>query len=95
MNEQIGKLKNIASKMAELGIAVPETLADSLDGLDNPHCKIAIVGRFQTGKSHLINEAFLNQNLLLKEGVGLCTTAVTTEIVFGESIRIGTSSVSG
>ena len=88
MNEQVKKLRNIASKMAELGIAMPETLADSLDGLDNPHCKIAIVGRFQTGKSHLINETFLNQNLLLKEGVGLCTTAVTTEIAFGETPRL-------
>lgn len=83
MNIEKEKIAEAVRKMDELGIAIPQSARGALAELDNPVYKIGVVGRFQVGKSHLVNEAFLNQSLLLKEGAGLCTTAVTTEIKFG------------
>ena len=83
MENEVRQIAETVRKMKEMGLAVPSEVTDALAAFDNPVYKVGIVGRFQVGKSHLVNEAFLNQNLLLKEGVGLCTTAVTTEVAFG------------
>ena len=82
------QIAEIVRNMKEMGIDVPKEVTDALAAFDNPAYKVGIIGRFQVGKSHLVNEAFLNQSLLLKEGEGLCTTAVTTEIAFGTEPKL-------
>lgn len=88
MNIQKENLKAVAGEMLKLGMKIPRDVELAIEELENPTYKVAIVGKFQTGKSHLINEAFLNQSLLLKEGNGFCTTAVSTEIAFGAMPRL-------
>ena len=88
MENEVRQIAETVRKMKEMGLAVPSEVTDALAAFDNPVYKVGIVGRFQVGKSHLVNEAFLNQNLLLKEGVGLCTTAVTTEVAFGTAPKL-------
>ena len=88
MNRQKENLKAVAGEMSKLGIEIPRDVELAIEELENPVYKVAVVGKFQTGKSHLINEAFLNQSLLLKEGNGLCTTAISTEIAFGATPRL-------
>lgn len=83
MNSNERQIAETVRNMKEMGLDVPAEMTSALAAFDNPVYKVGIVGRFQVGKSHLVNEAFLNQSLLLKEGVGLCTTAVTTEVAFG------------
>jgi hypothetical protein len=46
------------------------------------------VGRFQVGKSTLINRAFIKDAALLTAGEGLPTTAVATELKFGPVPRL-------
>jgi hypothetical protein len=60
----------------------------SLAKLQNATYKIAFVGRFQVGKSTLINRAFIKDAALLTSGEGLPTTAVATELKFGEAPRL-------
>jgi hypothetical protein len=60
----------------------------SLAKLQNATYKIAFVGRFQVGKSTLINRAFIKDAALLTSGEGLPTTAVATELKFGETPRL-------
>lgn len=84
MNDKVTKLREIVAALRKAGIAVPESVDRSLEDLESPIYKIGVVGRFQTGKSRLVNEAFLGKELLLQEGRGLCTTAVTTEVCYGE-----------
>ena len=88
MNRQKENLKAVAGEMSKLGMEIPRDVELAIEELENPVYKVAVVGKFQTGKSHLINEAFLNQSLLLKEGNGLCTTAVSAEIAFGSVPRL-------
>ena len=88
MENEVRQIAETVRKMKEMGLAVPSEVTDALAAFDNPVYKVGIVGRFQVGKSHLVNEAFLNQSLLLKEGVGLCTTAVTTEVAFGTAPKM-------
>ena len=88
MNRQKENLKAVAGEMSKLGMEIPRDVELAIEELENPVYKVAVVGKFQTGKSHLINEAFLNQSLLLKEGNGLCTTAISTEIAFGATPRL-------
>ena len=83
MENETRQIAETVRKMKDMGLAVPSEVTDALATFDNPVYKVGIVGRFQVGKSHLVNEVFLNQSLLLKEGEGLCTTAVTTELAFG------------
>jgi hypothetical protein len=88
-------------------------LQDVMERLEHPKYRIALVGKFQTGKSTLINQAFLNGGPLHQEddgdaakladagleeldsfmgaskaelttGMGLCTTAVVTEVAYGD-----------
>lgn len=84
MNDKVTKLREIVAALRKAGIAVPESVDRSLEDLESPIYKIGVVGRLQTGKSRLVNEAFLGKELLLQEGRGLCTTAVTTEVSYGE-----------
>lgn len=63
-------------------------LAQALAKLQNPTYRIAFVGRFQVGKSTLINRAFIKDEALLSAGEGLPTTAVATELKYGTAPRL-------
>lgn len=82
------KLQTVAQTAARNGFALPQKLSEELSGLDDPHCSIAVVGKFQVGKSTLINRVFLRDMPILHEGEGLCTTAVPTEVTYGDSCRM-------
>lgn len=64
------------------GVVFPEALKGTLHEAADPHYKIGVMGRFQVGKTTLVNRVFLRKPLL-KEGEGLCTTAVCTEVTYG------------
>ena len=70
-------------KMRELGIEPDNGVMEAFREIRTPHYKVAFIGKFQVGKSHIINKVFLNDENLLAEGVGLCKTAVTVEIKHG------------
>ena len=74
-------------RMRELGIEPDNGVMDALREIRSPHFKVALVGKFQVGKTRLINKVFLNDENLLAEGVGLCKTAVTVEINHGDTVQ--------
>lgn len=69
---------------------IPEYLRREIEFLDNPEYRVAVVGKYQVGKSTLINHVFLGDNPLLLEGKGLCTTAVATEVAYGQTYKLET-----
>lgn len=82
------KLQTVAQTAVRNGFALPQKLSEELSGLDDPHYSIAVVGKFQVGKSTLVNRVFLRDMPILHEGEGLCTTAVPTEVTYGDSCRM-------
>ena len=79
------EVTNKIEKMRELGIEPDNGVMEAFREIRTPHYKVAFVGKFQVGKSHIINKVFLNDEDLLAEGVGLCKTAVTVEINHGDN----------
>ncbi len=69
-------------------IQLSEVTRKALDELQNPHYTVAVVGRFQVGKSTMINNIFLEEEILLKQGDGRCTTAIMTKVVYGPEKRL-------
>lgn len=69
-------------------LAVSGKTEAALKGLQQPVYKVGIVGQYQVGKSTLINRVFLRDEVLLKEGIGTCTTAVATDIAYGDRKRM-------
>ena len=67
------------------GFTVPPALDKEIADLANPLYRVAVVGRYQVGKSTLINRVFLRNNPILTEGNGLATTAAGTETSWGPS----------
>lgn len=88
MNDTMTKITDTVGEMRKAGVVIPESIDKALDEMSNPIYRVGIVGRFQTGKSKLVNEAFLGEELLLQEGQGVCTTAVTTELAYGENAQL-------
>lgn len=81
----------LREKIAQLeskGLILNEQTKEALKSLENPKYRIAVVGMYQVGKSTLINKVFLGDNPLLKEGRGLCTTAVATDIENGPESKL-------
>ena len=74
-------------KMRELGIEPDNSVMEAFREIRTPHYKVAFIGKFQVGKSHIINKVFLDDENLLAEGVGLCKTAVTVEINHGDNAQ--------
>ena len=79
------EVANKIEKMRELGIEPDNNVLETYREIRTPHYKAAFIGKFQVGKSHIINKVFLNDENLLAEGVGLCKTAVTVEINHGDN----------
>lgn len=76
-------IKNALTTVKSHGYEVPAEVVKSVSELDNPNYRVAIVGKFQVGKSTLVNNVFLGGNKLLAEGRGVCTTALATDIEYG------------
>lgn len=76
-------IQNAVAVLKKNAVAIPVGLNGKIESLDNPEFRVAVVGKYQVGKSTLINHVFLGDNPLLLEGNGLCTTAVATEVAYG------------
>lgn len=81
-------IQNALELAARNGFAVPENLRKEISDLENPRYRIAVVGKYQVGKSTLINRVFLKNNPILLEGFGLATTSICTEVGYGEKRRL-------
>lgn len=85
----ISTLTDTLDLLKQIGHPVDASpFAQALSKLKNTTYRIAFVGRFQVGKSTLINRAFIKDAALLSSGEGLPTTAVATEIKYGETSRL-------
>ncbi len=88
MNDKISRLDDIIASMKLGGFTPNEDVADRFSDLTNPKLNIAFVGKFQVGKSHIINKLFLGGEQLLPEGNGLCMTAVTVSVRYGGNAEL-------
>lgn len=75
---------NAANTVNSLGYKLSDKAIEQVNNLENPKYDIAVVGKYQVGKSTLINKVFLSDNPILIEGQGLCTTSVATNIMYGD-----------
>ena len=80
MNKQ--QIIECVSKAKELGIPLRGETQTAIAELETPHYTITLSGRFQVGKSTLLNRAMLGSDVLLTEGIGLPTTAIPSKIVY-------------
>ena len=85
-NATLDDLNVVMAEAEGHGVTFSEGLKGTIRDAENPHYTIGVVGRFQVGKSTLINRVFLRRPLLT-EGEGLCTTAVCTEVTYGPQAR--------
>ncbi len=69
-------------------IAIPAAVTEALARISAPSYKVAVVGKFQVGKSTLINKVFIKADTLLKEGHGIPCSAVATEVVYGPEPKL-------
>lgn len=81
-------IKNAANAVAAHGYTLPSDLQKMVADIENPQYRVSVVGKYQVGKSTLINKVFLGDKPLLVEGRGLCTTAVATDIEYGPSSKL-------
>lgn len=88
MTKNLEMLKALVAEMAANGVQADEKFCEALEIAENPKIKIAIVGKFQAGKSHIINKLFLGENPLLQEGHGMCMSAIPVSITYGDTPNI-------
>lgn len=88
MSEKQNAIRNAARAVKAHGLALPSDLEKQIEGLENPQYRVAVVGKYQVGKSTLINRVFLGDKPLLEEGRGLCTTAVATDVEYGPAPKL-------
>lgn len=81
-------IQNALDAAARNGFTAPGKLREEIAGLANPQYRIAVVGRYQVGKSTLINRVFLKNKPILPEGFGVTTTSVCTEVGYGDARRL-------
>ncbi|NLF17551.1 MAG: protein kinase [Lentisphaerae bacterium] len=84
MTRELQTIEAAAQCLSRNGLTVSPALNEALSQSRQPRYRIVVVGKYQVGKSTLINRAFLKSEVLLKEGMGLPTTGVVTEVVHGE-----------
>lgn len=81
INEAVKSAQNIGWQMSEfMGVSLKE--------MNNPQYRIIFAGEFQVGKSLMADAAFLNGVGLLKSGIGIPTTSVVTEIIYGDQLTM-------
>ena len=88
MSPNVQNLRAAVEFLKASNLPVSDRLQQDVAALENPAYKIAVVGKYQVGKSTLINRVFIREDVLLKEGDGIPTTAVATEVVYGEKKRL-------
>lgn len=88
MKSKVEHLNNIVQTMKNGGFLPNKNTSVCMENLNSPNLKLAFVGKFQTGKSHIINKLFLNGKQLLQEGNGLCMTAVTVAVQYGKHTQL-------
>lgn len=81
-------IKNAANAVVAHGYTLPSDLQKMVADIENPQYRVSVVGKYQVGKSTLINKVFLGDKPLLVEGRGLCTTAVATDVEYGPSSKL-------
>lgn len=80
---------NEAVKVAQkAGWAISGDIAEKLTSLNNPQYRVFLAGEFQVGKSLLADQVFLGGKGLLRSGIGLPTTSVVTEVIYGETLSM-------
>lgn len=84
----IETIKSAIEAAKNHGYEIPEKIKKSVEDIENPTYRVAVVGKYQVGKSTLINRAFLGDKPLLSEGWGICNTAVVTDNEYGESAKL-------
>lgn len=77
----------IIERVSATGAELSQETLNTIRILDRPHYTIGVVGMFQVGKTKFLNEVFLRNNVLL-EGIGICKTAVPTEVRYGATRRM-------
>jgi len=88
MSEKTQAIKDVRAIIEKNGLNLNNNLQKQIDDLANPHYRVAVVGKYQVGKSTLINKVFLGDSPILATGKGLCTTAVVTEICHGDKLSM-------
>ena len=91
MNTMQESIKQALTTVQSCGCTIPDEIARLVETLDNPVYRVAVVGKFQVGKSTLINKLFLGGDSLLglSEGDGFrCETAVATDVAYGATPRL-------
>ena len=85
-------IKNAVSAVTAHGFTIPDSIKKMVDDIENPVYRVAVVGKFQVGKSTLINKVFLGDSELLPclaEGNGWrCQTAVATDVEYGNVTKL-------
>ena len=82
-------IKSAISVATEHGYNLPREIAKSVEDIENPVYRVAVVGKFKVGKSTLINHVFMGDKPLLSEGERFTAeTAVATDVESGEISRL-------
>lgn len=82
-------IKSAISVATEHGYNLPSEIAKSVEDIENPVYRVAVVGKFKVGKSTLINHVFMGDKPLLSEGERFTAeTAVATDVESGEISRL-------
>ncbi len=94
-SDKIQKIENAVATLKKHGFKPSDRLVKELANLENPNYKVAFIGPYQVGKTKLINEVFLGNQLLIEGkdkdediGGGIWTTAVTTEVCYGKEKKL-------
>ncbi len=88
MSEKRDKINRAVKTFEAHGYHLPKALDAQVQDLANPHYRVAVVGKYQVGKSTLLNHVFLGDKPILAEGHGLCTTAVATDVTYGATRKL-------
>lgn len=88
MSNKQESIQKAAKAVKAHGFSLPASLEKQIEGLQNPQYRVAVVGKYQVGKSTLVNRVFLGDKALLEEGRGLCTTAVATDVEYGPTAKL-------
>lgn len=84
-------IKQALTTVQSCGCTISEKITHEVEALDNPVFRVAVVGKFQVGKSTLINRLFLGGDSLLglSEGNGFrCETSVVTDVAYGATPKL-------
>lgn len=85
--EEKSKVQQSIELLQNNHVQLGDDLQSALNEASAPMYKIAVVGRYQTGKTTLINKVFLKEDFLAT-GEGLCKTSVITRLADGPTKKV-------